>query len=761
MIRFILATLIMNSTFASAGDLVTLDKNWIFKNAQGDAKPVDLNRSLIDQFTNKNCCNGTYKRDIEVSEIASLGSIKEIGLFIPGVAGLEEIRIDGASIPIPKNDFSSTGPVISLSTATLDTKVTIEIEVGGFISDFAGVWKGAPIIGDIYALNELRQSKTFFQQVSPLLNGIVLIIFAITFFLIHLIVGKKNRIYFNFGYALLAWGVYYAFLSGYLRSVNFAAAVSLQNAVRILAAGGLTLVVQRCSKRLYNNFTVLSVFLVLSVISLAFGLLQMPVHQKALVALVAPLAFFPILGFSWRRSDLVGKIIFALSSIAFFGQCSDSFKLICEIVGFSYHFPYLNRFTFLPLLVASFGDCIVQFSGSFHQLRTHLFKAKSYARTILHSAKEGLSHDNVNYFLKVTSKICGFNRVSLAQKQEDGSYKVIKLYGSKFSAEGSTISLDKSTDIKSSVINGKVVFGSVQGIADGWKTSEFVAVPVPEEKNPPYLMLLSDPKKTNLNSKDVLPYLSQISSAIWTNLERTKEQNLRVQTEKKFSSLVQKLDPSLYEFITSNMNKIADPDQMVSSTRGIVFFDQKAYSTMTEDFDDATMGKFARIVGEWVTDSAARYGARISNFAGDAFLLETFSIGSESEESIAERTMNLVWNLAQTMGELNQILLKEGFTPVTFRFGAHIGNVAAANLDFIQKGLSNSIGDTVNVAARLQSLAKAGSIYISGELEKYVLGKFVTTPVPKQYVKGRMRKIDIFSLVGKVESSIPDTKRIA
>ena len=69
---------------------------------------------------------------------------------------------------------------------------------------------------------------------------------------------------------------------------------------------------------------------------------------------------------------------------------------------------------------------------------------------------------------------------------------------------------------------------------------------------------------------------------------------------------------------------------------------------MTEDFDAATMGKFARIVGEWVTDSAARYGARISNVAGDAFLLETFSIGSESEESIAERTLSLVWNLAQS-----------------------------------------------------------------------------------------------------------------
>jgi class 3 adenylate cyclase len=267
-------------------------------------------------------------------------------------------------------------------------------------------------------------------------------------------------------------------------------------------------------------------------------------------------------------------------------------------------------------------------------------------------------------------------------------------------------------------------------------------------------MLLSDPKKSNQNSKEALPYLSQISSSIWTNLERTNEQNLRIKTEKKFSSLVRQLDPSLYEFITNNMNRIDDPEKMISSTRGILFFDQKAYTTMTEDFDDATIGKFARIVGEWVTNSAARYGARVSNFAGDAFLLETFCIGSETEKSIALRTLSLVWNLAQTMGELNQILLKEGFSPVTFRFGAHIGNVAAANLDFIQKGLSSSVGDTVNITARLQSLAKAGTIYISGDLAQYALEDFVITPIPKQYVKGRLKRIDIFSLVGKMNASL-------
>ena len=762
---FLFLTLVFASTTASAS--VVLNKDWFFESSKSIIA-VNPSSFLAQQMSGRDCCLGKYTIKIKKSDLISkLGKNEHNVFYIPGIGGVSHISINNVKFPLKESDYTDSGlvlpmPEFSTLPEVFDISISLSGQTPSYFIGFSRLGK-SPVIGEFMSITEGRDRNNYYQNTVPFFNAITLFIFSITFFLIYIILNKRNGTYRNFSIALFTWSLFYLFLSGYIRGINFYLGSILHFPARTLASFGLFLLVSRAVVNSISLVPVaVRVYFIAITVECFFGFMGLPVFQSLTFTLVSIFSFYPLIKFRANlKGDLIGSIIGILGVLVTVGQFLDSIKLHQGLFNLNFELPYLNRFTFVPLLLVSFGDAIIQFSSSFHQLRTHLFKAKSYARTILHSAKEGLSHDNVNYFLKVTSKICGFYRVSLAQKQEDGSYKVIKLYGSKFSADGSIVSLDKSVDIKSAVLDGKVVFGSVQGIAEGWKTSEFVAVPVPEEKNPPYLMLLSDPKKTNLNSKDVLPYLSQISSAIWTNLERTKEQYLRVQTEKKFSSLVHKLDPSLYEFITSNMNKIENPDQLISSTRGIVFFDQKAYSTMTEDFDDTTMSRFARIVGEWVTNSAARYGARISNFAGDAFLLETFSIGSESEESIAERTLSLVWNLAQTMGELNQILLKEGFTPITFRFGAHIGNVAAANLDFIQKGLSNSIGDTVNVAARLQSLAKAGCIYISGELEKYVLEKFVTTPVPKQYVKGRMRKIDIFSLVGKVESSVSDAKRTA
>ena len=762
----ILALLSFCATPASAN--VVLNTGWYFESANKSKISVNPNSFLIQQLNGNDCCIGKYLISINKNEILSqLNDTDNNVLYIPGIGGANTVTINGKEFRLKNSNFTNSGivlpfPRLSSLPENFDISIAISGTQSSYFVGFSRLGK-APVIGEFMQTTIERDKNNYYQNTIPLFNSITLFVFSFTFFLIYLILNKKNSLYKNFSIALFTWAIFYLFLSGYIRELNFNLGSALHFPARTLASYGLFLLVTRA---IYNPNeiipTALHVFLFTILLELFFGWMGMPVYQSLTFSLVSIFSFYPLKNFRLNlKNDLIGNIIGVLGILVLIGQLFDSIKLHQGLINSNFEFPYLNRFTFLPLLLVSFGDAILQFSGSFHQLRNHLFKAKSYARIVLHTAKDGLSHDNVSYFLKVTSKICGFTRVSLAQKQEDCSYRIVKLHGSKFSVENATVDFSKTPDIKESVDEGKIVFGSVRTIADGWKTAEFVAVPVPEEKNPPYLMLLSDPIQSNLISVDMLPYLSQISSAIWVNLERTREHSLRLQTEKKFSSLVQRLDPSLYEFILNNMNKMIDPDHLSSSRRGIVFFDQKGYSTMTEEFDDITMGRFARIIGEWVTTSAARFGARVSSFAGDAFLLETFNIGAELDGSIALRTLDLVWNLAQGMGELNQILLKEGFSPVTFRFGAHIGTVAAANLDFIQKGLSNSIGDTVNVAARLQSLAKPGSIYVSGDLAEYVENKFMITAVPKQYVKGRMKRIDIYSLVGKVEASPQDAEGAA
>lgn len=746
--------LLITSTFLSELHATSTIEYWTFTYGEVSSQ-VNPASSLVHQVPTRACCNGIYSTVISKNDIRKkTGNTDLRVLYLPGVGGVTDITIDKSKVAIEGMDHTSDGLIVPLPNLDeLPDKFKVDVQVEGSPSYFVGFSRVGkwPEIGSFDQLAKKREQNTYYQQTVPLFTAILLLIFSSAFIIIYYSLNKRTSLYRNFAVALATWSLFYLFLSGEARSLHFEIGSLLHFPARTIAAYGLLLLVARASsisEKGVQNYGY--IFLAVIIVETILGIFGLPIHQSALFALSSILSFAPLISFRPKRDDPIGFVIGVLGAITVMGQVVDALKIHQGLLGIQMQAPFVNRITFPPLLLVSFGDCIIQFTKSFHQLRLHLFRAKSSARAILHAAKEGLSHNNVGYYLKVTGKICGYSRVSLAQRNEDGVYKIVKLVGSTFAAEGVPVDLSKGEAMANVVKTGRIAFDSVRKVSAGWNTADYAAVPVPETPNPPYLMLLSDPKSSSEKSLDVLLYLSQISSAIWTNLERTREQELRAQSERKFGQLVQKLDPSLYDFVMKNLDKIVDPSSPIAEIRGIIFFDQKGYSSIVEDFDNHTMARFAEIVGSWVTQSVARYGARVSSFAGDAFLLETFALASESVGELAKRTVSLVWDLGATMSELNQLLLKAGFTPILFRFGAHIGSVATANLDFINQGLHNSIGDTVNVAARLQSLAKGGCIYLSGDLEQYIREHFITRLVPKKYVKGRQKPIEIYELVGKV-----------
>src|SRR5262245_62535741 len=94
-----------------------------------------------------------------------------------------------------------------------------------------------------------------------------------------------------------------------------------------------------------------------------------------------------------------------------------------------------------------------------------------------------------------------------------------------------------------------------------------------------------------------------------------------------------------------------------------------------------------RIIGE--------YGGRIANTAGDSVLAE---FGS------AVDAVQCAVDAQAALAEANSSLPPDRC--ISFRIGVHVGDV------MIRAG--DLFGDGVNIAARLQSLAKPGAVCISG-----------------------------------------------
>ena len=80
--------------------------------------------------------------------------------------------------------------------------------------------------------------------------------------------------------------------------------------------------------------------------------------------------------------------------------------------------------------------------------------------------------------------------------------------------------------------------------------------------------------------------------------------------------------------------------------------------------------------------------------------------------------------------------------------GVNTGPLVAGNLGSIQRMDYSVIGDTVNLAARLESAAGAGEIIISQATRDKIGDKFALEKRDSIKVKGKEKPIQIYNVLG-------------
>jgi adenylate cyclase len=105
--------------------------------------------------------------------------------------------------------------------------------------------------------------------------------------------------------------------------------------------------------------------------------------------------------------------------------------------------------------------------------------------------------------------------------------------------------------------------------------------------------------------------------------------------------------------------------------------------------------------------------------------------------------------MRQRLESVNAKLGQRGYPPLAHGIGIHTGEVVAANIGSPDRLSYTLVGDTVNLASRLQELNKElkTEIIISAATSAHLNGEFPLKEIPARRVKGKSEPVEIFSLL--------------
>ena len=106
---------------------------------------------------------------------------------------------------------------------------------------------------------------------------------------------------------------------------------------------------------------------------------------------------------------------------------------------------------------------------------------------------------------------------------------------------------------------------------------------------------------------------------------------------------------------------------------------------------------------------------------------------------------------AKAAGErLNAEFEAEGLTPFFTRFGIHVGEAVVGNVGSTERMNYTALGNTVNLAARLEGLEQAGrdDVLVSEDVYLRVRDQFEFRALDAVVAKGMTKETRIFELVG-------------
>jgi len=311
--------------------------------------------------------------------------------------------------------------------------------------------------------------------------------------------------------------------------------------------------------------------------------------------------------------------------------------------------------------------------------------------------------------------------------------------------------LKRVTETRQAVLTADAIldsrFSSSESIvAQGIRSA--MAVPLLAKGMLKGVLFLDTRERTNAFSEKDLKILSGIASQAAIALENA-ELARKIETDAVArAELSRFLSPAVAEMVVKGQVELLRAGRLAEVS--VLFADIRGFTTMAESEGPQETVSMLNAFFSAMANVIFRNEGNLDKFIGDCVMAVWGSPSSHPDD--AARALRAAMEMQLEVEALNRSRAAEGHRPISIGIGVNTGQAVVGYMGSSDRHEYTAIGDSVNTAARLCGLAKAGEVLATEFTVKSAGPGFEAIALPIAQVRGKEKGVLIYRVTG-VESS--------
>ena len=194
-------------------------------------------------------------------------------------------------------------------------------------------------------------------------------------------------------------------------------------------------------------------------------------------------------------------------------------------------------------------------------------------------------------------------------------------------------------------------------------------------------------------------------------------------------------------------DRIRESGQIQGERRQItvLFADLSGFTALAERLDPEEVASVLNECMKELINAVYQYEGMVNQIIGDC-VMAVFGAPVAHEDD-AERALRVALAMRERLEAFNKRWIKTLKEPLALHTGISSGTVIAGNVGTDQYMSYNVVGDTVNVASRLEGVATGGQILVTQSTYRLTHGIFEFRPLEPIRVQGKKDSLAVFELI--------------